>query len=102
VKDAVHGILEERASRPDNFLISYSELLMEVKVTLRRRAASDPVLFSEELLDKVEHTITPDAHGLHDMLGEISNASTSASPDRRMLSVIVVRKVGDQMPGPGF
>jgi hypothetical protein len=102
VKDAVRSILEERASRPDNFLISYSEPVVELKTNLRRRAASDPLLLSEDLLDKVEQTLKSDAHPLHDMLGEISSESTSASPDRGMLSVIVVHKDGGQMPGRGF
>ncbi len=36
------------------------------------------------------------------MLGEISTESCQSSPDRGMLSVIVVHKRGDQRPGKGF
>jgi hypothetical protein len=42
----------------------------------------------------------PDSFALAHMLGEISETEDAAG--RGMLSVIVVHKVGDMQPGPGF
>jgi len=43
---------------------------------------------------------SPDAAAFHHMLDEISKEENEAG--RGMLSVLVVHKAGDMMPGPGF
>lgn len=45
-------------------------------------------------------SLTPDSFALAAMLGEVSESEDAAG--RGMLSVIVVHKVGDMQPGPGF
>ena len=62
----------------DRGMIAYSDLVRKVK-TIRFR---------------------PDESRFHAMLGEISTAEANAG--RGMLSVIVVHKIGDMEPGPGF
>jgi hypothetical protein len=96
VKDVVRSILAERAGRPDDFLITYTELVDDLKRELQRTAGPG------NLLRKVDEILTPESNALASMLGEISLESTSAAPDRGMLSVIVVHKTGDQRPGKGF
>jgi len=54
-----------------------------------------------ELVEKIT-TIDPEpnSYALAAMLGEVSTEEVAA--DRGMLSVLVVHKIGDMQPGPGF
>ncbi len=92
LKELLRRILVERV-RSDNLTIAYSELTQAAVSQLERR----PTLSA-----KTRDILTPESYGLGAMLGEISNDSCSASPDRGMLSVIVVHKCGDLRPGKGF
>jgi molybdopterin synthase catalytic subunit len=47
-----------------------------------------------------EIDLEPNSYALAAMLGEISSEEDAAG--RGMLSVIVVHKIGDMQPGPGF
>ncbi|MDE8345844.1 MAG: hypothetical protein POH28_06675 [Acidocella sp.] len=71
-------VLMDRASRRANQTISYSELAGQIK----------SICFNAEDTD------------FHDLLGQISEVESQAG--RGMLSVLVVHKNGDQMPGRGF
>jgi hypothetical protein len=73
----------------------------EMRDALIPRAAAEDTMSYTELTTKI-HSIhfAPDDHSLHHMLGEISEEEDAAG--RGMLSVIVVHKEGDKMPGPGF
>ena len=54
-----------------------------------------------DLVSRIETiSMEPDSFALAHMLGEISEEEDAAG--RGMLSVIVVHKVGDMQPGPGF
>lgn len=75
-KEEITRILGERASAKTT--ISYSELVQQVQ-TVR---------------------FEPDSNALAAILGEISTEEDEAG--RGMLSVVVVHKDGDKMPGPGF
>ena len=66
------------AAAPDQRLIAYSDLVAETRS-----------LDLEPQDDRLAH-----------LLGEISTAEHEAG--RGMLTVVVVHKHGDQMPGPGF
>jgi hypothetical protein len=92
LKDLLRNILVERV-RSDNPTVAYSELTQIAVSRLRSQPA---------LLAKTGDILTPDSHALAAMLGEISTESCNASPDRGMLSVIVVHKGGDLRPGKGF
>jgi hypothetical protein len=72
---------------------------------LRARAASglpDPTISYSELGAQLQPISFPDphAHAFHALLGEVS--SDEVDDGRAMLSVLVVYKDGDKMPGPGF
>ena len=73
----------------------------EMRHALIPRATADDTMSYSELTTKI-HAINfaPDDHALHHMLGEISEEEDAGG--RGMLSVIVVHKEGDKMPGPGF
>jgi hypothetical protein len=71
-------------------------------VILRRRAVlPDPTIAYSELgPDLHPLSFEPNSAAFHEMLGEISTEEDVAG--RGMLSVLVVHKQGDQMPGGGF
>lgn len=76
--DEGRKILTERASRKTNQTISYSELASLIK----------SICFDAQ------------DHAFHALLGDISVAEHDEG--KGMLTVLVVYKGGDQMPGPGF
>ena len=73
----------------------------EMRQALIHRAREEDTMSYTELTTKI-HAIhfAPDDHSLHYMLGELSEGEDAVG--RGMLSVIVVHKEGDKMPGPGF
>src|SRR5712691_5991374 len=73
----------------------------EIRTSLTSRARDERTMSYTELTGKV-HAIhfSPDDNALHYMLGQVSEEEDEAG--RGMLSVIVVHKEGDRMPGPGF
>jgi molybdopterin synthase catalytic subunit len=73
----------------------------EIKNLLIERAKVRGMIPYSELADKVR-SMNLEAHDqrLFHLLGEIS--SEESREGRGMLSVIVVHKVGDMQPGPGF
>ena len=75
-KEEMHSVLVKCAR--DERSISYSELAQQI----------GPISFQ------------PDARAYHAMLGEISTAEHEEG--RGMLTVLVVHKEGDALPGPGF
>ena len=75
-KQEARSIMIERAKL--RAMIPYSELATKIKTI--KLEAHDPRLF--------------------DLIGQISSEEDSAG--RGMLSVVVVHKVGDMQPGPGF
>jgi hypothetical protein len=81
---AITSILSHRAKKMvGNETISYGELHDQIHDYIH----SSPL-------------IGPDDHRFHHMLGEVSTNEYKAG--RGMLSVLVVHKTGDMMPGPGF
>lgn len=69
---------------------------------LRSRAKlTDPTITYSDLgLNLRPLSFEPDSRAFHQMLGEISSEEDAAG--RGLLSVLVVHKGGDQMPGEGF
>jgi hypothetical protein len=73
----------------------------EMRAVLIARAKEERTIPYSELTGKV-HTIhfSPEDNAFHHMLDDLSREEDAAG--RGMLSVIVVHKAGDMMPGPGF
>lgn len=73
----------------------------EMRALLIARAKEERTISYSELTGKV-HTIhfSPEDNAFHQMLDDLSREEDAAG--RGMLSVIVVHKAGDMMPGPGF
>jgi hypothetical protein len=86
-KAAIKEITSILADRAKNYIdaetISYSDLYDQI-----RHLVHAPSL------------IGPEDHRFHQMLGAVSRNEHKAG--RGMLSVLVVHKGGDIMPGPGF
>jgi hypothetical protein len=91
LKELLTHILIERLGS-DNPMIAYSELTQILVSRLQNPA----------LRAKTTDILTPESYALATILGEISTESCNASPDRGMLTVIVVHKHGDLRPGKGF
>ena len=73
----------------------------EMRTILADRARLRGMIPYSELVGRIEAIrMEPDSHALAHMLGEVSEGEDAAG--RGMLSVIVVHKVGDMQPGPGF
>lgn len=73
----------------------------EMLVILADRARLGGMIPYSELVGRIETIrMEPDSYALAHMLGEVSEEEDAAG--RGMLSVIVVHKVGDMQPGPGF
>lgn len=73
----------------------------EVRKILGSRARAGTTIAYSELVQGVATVrLDPDSHALAHMLREISTEEDEAG--RGMLSVVVVHKDGDKMPGPGF
>ena len=70
------------------------------KILIDRAKINSPISYSELASQIMTIEIEPHAHALHEMLGEISISEDSAG--RGLLSIFVVHKGGDMMPGPGF
>jgi hypothetical protein len=74
----------------------------EAKICLAERARGhNPAIAYSDLVKEIR-SITIDAHDtrLNHLLDEISREEDAEG--RGMMSVLVVHKTGDQMPGPGF
>ena len=67
-----------------------------IAVAARRRV----IAYSDLVAEMRSLDLEPQGDHLAHMLGEISTAEHEAG--RGMLTVVVVHKHGDQMPGPGF
>ena len=67
-----------------------------IAVAARRRV----IAYSDLVAEIHTLDLEPKSEHLAHMLGEISTAEHEAG--RGMLTVVVVHKHGDQMPGPGF
>ena len=73
----------------------------EMREILAIRARLKGMIPYSELVGRIETiSMEPDSYALAHMLGEISGEEDAAG--RGMLSVIVVHKLGDMQPGPGF
>jgi hypothetical protein len=73
----------------------------EVREALVERAKVRGMIPYSELVEKITTIeLEPNSFALAAMLGEVSTEEDAA--DRGMLTVIVVHKVGDMQPGPGF
>jgi len=70
----------------------------EVLVDVARREETIP--YSDLVARISAITLDPHSYAMRAFLGEISTAEHTQG--RGMLSVVVVYKRGDQMPGPGF
>ena len=79
----------------------WEEAREEARQILIRRAREERQITYSDLVGEM-HAITLDPHdpALGSMLGQISRQEHVAG--RGMLSVLVVHKTGDRMPGPGF
>lgn len=73
----------------------------EMRSALISRARDGRPISYTDLTGQV-HAInfSPDDHALHYMLGQVSEEEDAAG--RGMLSVIVIHRDGDMMPGTGF
>jgi len=73
----------------------------EIRGILVERARARGTIAYSDLVERVTALrLEPNSYALAAMLGEISSAEDAAG--RGMLTVIVVHKVGDMQPGPGF
>jgi molybdopterin synthase catalytic subunit len=73
----------------------------EMREALVERAKVRGMIPYSELVEKITTIeLEPNSFALAAMLGEVSTEEAEA--DRGMLSVLVVHKVGDMQPGPGF
>ncbi len=73
----------------------------EMRQILVERACLRGMIPYSDLASRIEAIrMEPDSFALAHMLGEISQEEDAAG--RGMLSVIVVHKIGDMQPGPGF
>ncbi len=90
----------------ENFDHGYPQAVWEAATAEARQAmiavaARRRVIAYSELVAKIHSLdLEPRSDRLAHMLGEISTAEHEAG--RGMLTVVVVHKHGDQMPGPGF
>ena len=90
----------------ENFDHGYPQAAWEAAKTEARQAmiavaARRRVIAYSELVARIHSLdLEPQGDRLAHMLGEISTAEHEAG--RGMLTVVVVHKQGDQMPGPGF
>lgn len=74
---------------------------VEMREALVERAKVRGMIPYSELVERITIIeLGPHSFALAAMLGEVSTEEEAA--DRGMLSVIVVHKVGDMQPGPGF
>lgn len=74
---------------------------VELREALIRRAKVRGMIPYSELVENVTAIdLEPNSYALAAMLGEVSTEEAAA--ERGMLSVLVVHKVGDMQPGPGF
>src|SRR5207249_398042 len=73
----------------------------EMREALIERAKVRGMIPYSELVEKITTIeLEPNSYVLATMLGEVSTEEAAA--DRGMLSVLVVHKIGDMQPGPGF
>ena len=79
----------------------WSEAKAETKALLAERSRLRGMIPYSDLV-RALRSVNLDAHDprLFELLGEVSTEEDDAG--RGMLSVIVVHKVGDMQPGPGF
>src|SRR5688572_11337097 len=77
---------------------SAMEQAKAVMVDVARR--EDTITYSELVARVSAITLDPHSYAMRAFLGEISTAEHGQG--RGLLSVVVVYKYGDQMPGPGF
>jgi hypothetical protein len=70
----------------------------EILLDVARR--EDTIAYSDLVARLGAITLDPHSYAMRAFLGEISTAEHDEG--RGMLSVVVVYKYGDQMPGPGF
>ena len=74
---------------------------VEMRAAWVERAKVRGMIPYSELVEKITAIeLEPNSFALAAMLGEVSTEEAAA--DRGMLSVLVVHKVGDMQPGPGF
>lgn len=71
-----------------------------ISILVARAKVRGMIPYSELVQQMKTISLTPDSFALAAMLGEVSESEDAAG--RGMLSVIVVHKVGDMQPGPGF
>lgn len=80
---------------------SWEAARVEARESMVAVAARRSVIAYSDLVARIRSLdLEPQSQHLAHMLGEISTAEHEAG--RGMLSVVVVHKHGDQMPGPGF
>ena len=73
----------------------------EMRDALVERAKVRGMIAYSELVEKITTIeLEPNSYALAAMLGEVSTEEAAA--DRGMLSVLVVHKIGEMQPGPGF
>lgn len=79
----------------------WSRAKEEAIFALRRVARDRRDIPYSDLVAKIDSiSFLPEEHKFHDFLGQISIDEDAGG--RGMLSVLVVHKTGDRMPGPGF
>jgi hypothetical protein len=82
-------------------LADWDRTKTEMRSALAQCARNEGTISYSELAQQVGPiTFQPDARAYHVMLGEISTAEHEEG--RGMLTVLVVHKEGDSLPGPGF
>jgi len=73
----------------------------QAKAILQKVArAKDTIAYSELTATITAISFDPDEYAFHAFLGEISEEEDDAG--RGLMTVMVVHKGGDMMPGPGF
>ena len=79
----------------------WNKCKIEIRADLVERAKRQSTISYSELVTEITtERLEADGQTLAHLLGEIS--TTKSQESRGMLSVVVVHKTGDQMPGEGF
>ena len=79
----------------------WNQALGEAKAILQEVAQAERTISYSDLAAEITAvSFGPDEYGFHAFLGEISESEDDAG--RGLMTVLVVHKDGDMMPGPGW
>lgn len=92
--------METRHKVPLNLWGPVKDEILQVLRDVARRSEGKTISYSQLSAKLTKFPIPPESPALREMLCEVSESEDAAG--RGMLSVVVVKKTGDKMPGNGF